>query len=285
VGHQRGARFISSDSDEEVTRDRPAGGPCGLPCGLLSAYRALAAWTSGNEATRRECFRDQVPAGVPGQGEPADLAEAAPPCGRSLPCLLSTLDIHELLNNTDNRSNKNDLNTRRLMEPNYTYDDALAAAEALREISAGHEQAAQAVLNGARLDTLSNEELQELCDQFGVEPSLAEAVSTGRDDARWQVRLAVPRHGGWRAWAAISDTFERQLADQETGSIINPAIASQLRRGSDYVRVVITATVMADDIAAALDTAWRVFLKAAGDDTAGWDMAAATAEVRPGSTG
>ena len=57
------------------------------------------------------------------------------------------------------------------MGRSYTYDDALAAAEALRQISAGHEQAAQAVLDGAGLDALSNEQLEALCDQFGVEPS------------------------------------------------------------------------------------------------------------------
>jgi hypothetical protein len=51
----------------------------------------------------------------------------------------------------------------------YTFDDALAAAEALREISAGHEEAAAAVLNVAGLDGLSKEELDTLCDWFGVE--------------------------------------------------------------------------------------------------------------------
>ena len=55
------------------------------------------------------------------------------------------------------------------MKRRFTFDDALAAAEALREISAGHEEAALAVLNAAGLDGLSNEELEELCDRFGVE--------------------------------------------------------------------------------------------------------------------
>jgi hypothetical protein len=55
------------------------------------------------------------------------------------------------------------------MKRRYTFDDALAAAEALREISAGHEEAAAAVLNAARLDGLSNDELEGLCERFGVE--------------------------------------------------------------------------------------------------------------------
>jgi hypothetical protein len=55
------------------------------------------------------------------------------------------------------------------MKRKFTFDDALAAAEALREISAGHEEAAVAVLNAAGLDALSNAELEALCEQFGVE--------------------------------------------------------------------------------------------------------------------
>ncbi len=50
-----------------------------------------------------------------------------------------------------------------------TYDDALAAAEALREISAGHEDAAAVVLAAARLDDLANAGLEALCRRFGAE--------------------------------------------------------------------------------------------------------------------
>ena len=99
---------------------------------------------------------------------------------------------------------------------------------------------------------------------------------------RYQVRLSVPRVGGWRAWAAVSKEFERRLAEQES-----PAIAVRLdswvRRGRDHLQVVIVAGVAAADVAEALDLAWQSFRKAAGDDAAGWDMSAATAEVCPGS--
>jgi hypothetical protein len=50
-----------------------------------------------------------------------------------------------------------------------TFDDALAAAEALREISAGHEEAAAAILGAADLDALSNADLEALCARFGTE--------------------------------------------------------------------------------------------------------------------
>jgi len=55
------------------------------------------------------------------------------------------------------------------MEHKYTFDDAVAAAEALREISAGHEEGAAAILCAAALDGLSNQELEGLCERFGVE--------------------------------------------------------------------------------------------------------------------
>lgn len=97
---------------------------------------------------------------------------------------------------------------------------------------------------------------------------------------RYEVRLSVPRVGGWRAWGAVSEEFERRLAEQQS-----PAIAvhldSWVRRGRDYLEMAIVATVGAADVAEALELAWQAFRKAAGDD-AGWDMLAATAEVRPG---
>jgi hypothetical protein len=50
-----------------------------------------------------------------------------------------------------------------------TIDDAFAASEALREISAGHEDAAAAVIAHARLDALTNADLEALCARFGTE--------------------------------------------------------------------------------------------------------------------
>ena len=45
--------------------------------------------------------------------------------------------------------------------------------------------------------------------------------------------------------------------------------------------VVVSMTVRAPDVAEALAAGWDTFLLAAADDEAGWDMAGATAEVRP----
>ena len=97
---------------------------------------------------------------------------------------------------------------------------------------------------------------------------------------RYLVRLSVPRAGGWRAWGTIRNEFGRQLAEQESDAIAL-RVDSEIRRGRDYVRVVILATVDAADVAEALDLAWWAFRKAAGEDLAGWALADAEAEVRP----
>jgi len=98
---------------------------------------------------------------------------------------------------------------------------------------------------------------------------------------RYQVQLGVPRAGGMLAWRAAAGDFGRRLACRESSAVIAPRVDREIRRGRDFVRVVIVMTVDAGDVAGALTLAWRVFTIAAGVDAAGWDMAAASAEVRP----
>jgi hypothetical protein len=95
------------------------------------------------------------------------------------------------------------------------------------------------------------------------------------------VRLTVPRRGGWRAWAAVRSDFERALADASDPAIASAEIASELRRGADYVRVSLALTVVTTDVAGALAIAWDVFRSAARDDPVGWEVAAAAAQVQP----
>ena len=73
---------------------------------------------------------------------------------------------------------------------------------------------------------------------------------------RYAVRLTVPRRGGWRVWGAVRADFERGLADAADPAIVSAEIASELRRGADYVRVTIAFTVVTTDIADALAIAW-----------------------------
>jgi hypothetical protein len=95
------------------------------------------------------------------------------------------------------------------------------------------------------------------------------------------VRLIVPRRGGWRAWGAVRADFERALADPADPAIATAEIASELRRGADYVRVTLTLTILSTDVADALTIAWDAFRGAARDDLAGWEVTAASAEVTP----
>jgi hypothetical protein len=111
----------------------------------------------------------------------------------------------------------------------------------------------------------------------------AGSVTVGDDgwgDMRYLVRLSVPRAGGWRAWGTTCGEFGRQLAGQETAAIAL-RLDSKVRRGRDYVRVVIVATVDAANVAEALDLAWWAFRKAVGKELAGWALANAEAEIRP----
>jgi hypothetical protein len=57
------------------------------------------------------------------------------------------------------------------------------------------------------------------------------------------VRLTVPRRGGWRVWGTVRADFERTLADPADPAIASAEIASELRRGADYVRVILALTV------------------------------------------
>jgi hypothetical protein len=90
----------------------------------------------------------------------------------------------------------------------------------------------------------------------------------------------VPRSGGWREWGASRGRFEHDFAALEDATIIGPHIESELRKGRDEVRVTLVAVVEAANPAQALAAMWDAFGQAAGGD-AGWDMAGATAEIRP----
>jgi hypothetical protein len=115
-----------------------------------------------------------------------------------------------------------------------------------------------------------------VCDHEGVPGG-----KIGRFKTRYSVRLIVPRRGGWRAWGAVRADFERALADPGDPAIAAAEIASEHRRGADYVRVTVAVTVKASDVADALAIAWDAFREAAGGDLVGWEVTGAAAEVRP----
>lgn len=51
----------------------------------------------------------------------------------------------------------------------FTVDDAISASAVLAEVSAGHEEAAERLACQCGLEGLSGEELEALCEAFGVE--------------------------------------------------------------------------------------------------------------------
>ena len=107
---------------------------------------------------------------------------------------------------------------------------------------------------------------------------------SGRIHARWTVRLSVARRGGWRGWLEVSGDFERGLEALASKTVIMPHVDAETRRGRDYVRVTFAMTIVAGDVAEALDGAWRAFQQASRGGVRDWDMTSASAEVLPEGT-
>ena len=91
-----------------------------------------------------------------------------------------------------------------------------------------------------QLRTCGDHELRTCGDHEGMPRGTA-----ARSKTRYAVRLTVPRRGGWRAWGA---DFERALADVADPAIASAEIASELRRGADYIRVSVVLTVVTTDV-------------------------------------
>jgi len=101
-----------------------------------------------------------------------------------------------------------------------------------------------------------------------------------RGTRQYVVWVDVPRASGWRAWNAAAGGFESRLAEQVSPPVLDAQIESETRQGQEYVRVRVTVSVQATDVADAVGAAWEVFRAAAGE-IGGWDLAAASAQVRP----
>jgi len=76
---------------------------------------------------------------------------------------------------------------------------------------------------------------------------------------RFRVRLEIARTGGWRE-------FEHGLEAQASATVTEPRIESEMRRGRNYVRVAMSVTVDAPDIAQAAVVAWSIVQQAAALD-------------------
>jgi hypothetical protein len=96
---------------------------------------------------------------------------------------------------------------------------------------------------------------------------------------RYNVRVEIPHIGGEHGWSAAATAFQRGLAAQASLLVTERQIEFVTRERRDYVRV--SVTVEAAHVAEAAVITWAVLQQAAGEDTAGWDMAGASAEIRP----
>jgi hypothetical protein len=96
---------------------------------------------------------------------------------------------------------------------------------------------------------------------------------------RYNVRVEIPHIGGERGWSAAATAFQQALAAQASLLVTERQIEFVTRERRDYVRV--SVTVEAAHVAEAAVITWAVLQQAAGEDTAGWDMAGASAEIRP----
>ena len=103
---------------------------------------------------------------------------------------------------------------------------------------------------------------------------------TARPDLlRYNVRVEIPHISGAPGWSAAATAFQQGLAAQASLLVTERQIEFVTRQRRDYVRV--SVTVEAAHIAEAAVITWAVLQQAAGEDTAGWDMAGASAEIRP----
>jgi predicted TPR repeat methyltransferase len=104
-------------------------------------------------------------------------------------------------------------------------------------------------------------------------------VTGSPEFVRYRVRIEIPRRSGTRGWSTAAAAFEQGLAAQTSLLVTQRQIELVTRQGQDYARVSIT--VEASHVAEAAVVAWAVLLQAMGEDDGGWDMPAASAEIRP----
>ena len=96
---------------------------------------------------------------------------------------------------------------------------------------------------------------------------------------RYKVRVEIPHTSGTSEWSAAATAFQQGLAAQPSLLVTERQIEFLTRQRRDYVRI--SVTVEAAHAAEAAVITWAVLQQAMGEDSAGWDMAAASAEIRP----
>jgi hypothetical protein len=96
---------------------------------------------------------------------------------------------------------------------------------------------------------------------------------------RYSVRVEMPHISGTNEWSAAVKALQQGLSDHASLLVTERQIEFVTRQRQDYVRI--SATVEAAHVAEAAVIMWAVLQQAMGEDSTGWDTAAASAEIRP----
>ena len=96
---------------------------------------------------------------------------------------------------------------------------------------------------------------------------------------RYRVRVEIAHISGTNEWRAAATAFQQGLAAQPSLLVTERQIEFLTRQRRDYARI--SVTVEAAHLAEAAVITWAVLRQAMGEDSAGWDMAGASAEIRP----
>lgn len=104
-------------------------------------------------------------------------------------------------------------------------------------------------------------------------------VTAGPEPLRYSVRAEIPHVSGVGGWSAAATAFQQGLEAHPSLLVTERKIDFVTRERRDYVRV--SVTVEAAHAAEAVVITWAMLQQAAGEDTASWDMAEASAEIRP----
>jgi hypothetical protein len=107
-------------------------------------------------------------------------------------------------------------------------------------------------------------------------------VTASPELPRYKVRVEIPHVSGTSEWSAAATAFQRGLTEHPSLLVTERQIEFLTRQRRDFVRI--SVTVEAAHAAEAAVITWAVLQQVIGEGSAGWDVAAASAEIRPRST-
>jgi hypothetical protein len=104
-------------------------------------------------------------------------------------------------------------------------------------------------------------------------------VTASPELPRYKVRVEIPHVSGGSEWSAAATAFQQGLTAHPSLLVTQRQIEFLTRQRRDYVRI--SVTVEAAHAAEAAVITWAVLMQVIGEESAGWDLAGASAEIRP----